>query len=345
MRFTFCDSPPIIMALLALPILILLLLLAVILLLFKRWKLAAITFTALLLHNWYWQVCPLHFFSGEEPTDKTFRVVTYNIYPQVDSTQYDQWQRDMLKEIKRLNPDILCLQEFKGSEMEWLESNLSEFFSYTEKMAYDRRFIKWVLYSRYPLTQVANYKPIFEFDATEIDSTFNRAIRNNYVHQPFYSANVHLPSGDSLTVFCCHLQSNGYSTIRRSMKESESWFNGFGRYYKAIKTAERIRYWEAQNLRHVLDSIGDIHPVIVAGDMNDFNQSRTLCAIQGETLSDAWWRRGCGLGFTFSGFGLLLRLDHILYNNKLQLHNVEVGNSELSDHCPLIADFSIYRQK
>ena len=97
------------MALLALPILLLLLLLSVVLLLFKRWKLAAITFTALLLHNWYWQVFPLNLFSSEKPTENTFRVVTYNIYPLVDSTQYVQWQMDMLEEIKRLHPDILCL--------------------------------------------------------------------------------------------------------------------------------------------------------------------------------------------------------------------------------------------
>lgn len=311
----------------------------IILLAFKRWKLASALVVVVLLLNWYWQVCPMHFFYGEETNDQTFRVVTYNIYPQVDSTQYDQWQREMLEEIKRLHPDILCLQEFKNPEMEWLENELCKYYSYTEKMVYDRRFIKWQLYSHYPISQISRYKPISELDAAGIDSTFKRSIRNNYVGQPFCSANIYLPFGDSVTVFNCHLQSNGYSSIRRAMRDDESWFEGIGRYFNAIQSAEKIRTWEASNLRYVLDSISNNRPTLIAGDFNDFNQSECLQIIQGNNFNDAWWKLGSGFGFTFSGFNLLLRLDHILYNNKLKLINIEVGNSELSDHRPLIANF------
>lgn len=330
------------MALFALPILILLMVSAIILLAFKRWKLASAVAVVVLLLNWYWQVCPMHFFYGEERNDQTFRVVTYNIYPQVDSTQYDQWQRDMLEEIKRLHPDILCLQEFKHTDMAWLEDELCKHFSYTEKMRTERKYIKWRLYSHYPMTNITRYKPTEELDTTDIASTFDKSIRTHTIRQPFYSADVHLPNGDSVTVFSCHLQSNGYSTIRRSMKERESWFDGIGRYKEAIISANSIRIWEAQNLRQVLDSIGNDHPIVVAGDMNDFNRSESLTTIQGDNLRDAWWEGGKGLGLTYSGFGLHLRLDHILYNEKLQLQQIQVGRSELSDHRPLIADFIIH---
>lgn len=314
---------------------------AIILLAFKRWKLASALVVVVLLLNWYWQVCPMNFFYDEEPTDKTFRVVTYNIYPQVDSTQYDQWQRDMLEEINRLHPDVLCLQEFKHTDMAWLEDELCKHFSYTEEMRKERRHIKWRLYSHYPMTNITRYKPTEELDTTDIVSSFDKSIRTHTIRQPFYSADIHLPNGDSVTVFSCHLQSNGYSTIRRSMKESESWIGGLGRYKEAITSANQLRYWEAQNLRKVLDSIGNDHPIIVAGDMNDFNQSESLTTIQGGNLQDAWRKGGRGLGLTYSGFGLHLRLDHILYNERLQLQQIEVGSSELSDHRPLIADFNI----
>lgn len=315
---------------------------AIILLAFKRWKLASAFLVVVLLLNWYWQVCPMHIFYSEEPTDKTFRVVTYNIYPQVDSTQYDQWQRDMLEEIKRLHPDVLCLQEFKHTDMAWLEDELCKHFSYTVEMRTERKYIKWRLYSHYPMTNITRHKPTEELDTTDIASTFDKSIRTHTIRQPFYSADIHLPNGDSVTVFSCHLQSNGYSTIRRSMKESESWIDGLGRYKEAITSANKLRLWQAQNLRQVLDSIGNDHPIIVAGDMNDFNQSESLTTIQGNNISDAWWEGGKGLGLTYSGFGLHLRLDHILYNEKLQLQQIQVGRSELSDHSPLIADFIIY---
>lgn len=308
--------------------------------LFKRWKLASALAVVVLMFNWYWQVCPLHFISDEELTGSTFRVVTYNIYPQVDSTQYDLWQRDMLEEIKRLHPEILCLQEFK-KDMPWLEEELCKHFSYTEEMRAERKHIKWRLYSPYPMTNIKRYKPTEELDTKDIASTFEKSIRTHNIRQPFYSADIHLPNGDSVTVFSCHLQSNGYSTIRRSMKESESWFDGLGKYKKSITSANKLRLWQAQNLRQILDSIGNNHPIIVAGDMNDFNRSESLTTIQGNNLHDAWWKGGKGFGFTYSGYGLLLRLDHILYNARLQLQLIKVGNSELSDHRPLIADFII----
>lgn len=331
------------MTLFALPILVLLIVSVIILLAFKRCKLASAFVVVVLLLNWYWQVCPIHFFYGEEPTDNTFRVVTYNIYPQVDSTQYNQWQRDMLAEIKRLHPDILSLQEFKRNEMSWLEEELCKHFSYTEEMRMERKDVKWRLYSMYPMTNITRYKPAEELDTTDIASTFDKSIRICNVSQPFNSADIHLPSGDKVIVFNCHLQSNGYSTIRRSMKDGEYWVDGICKYKEAIMSANKLRLWEAKNLRHVLDSIGCDHPIIVAGDMNDFNQSESLATIQHDNLYDAWWKGGSGLGFTYSGFGLKLRLDHILYNEKLQLQQVEVGSSELSDHRPLVADFIIKR--
>lgn len=330
------------MTLFALPILILLMVSAIILLAYKRWRLASALVLVVLLLNWYWQVCPMHLFYGEEPTNKTFRVVTYNIYPQVDSTQYGQWQRDMLKEIKRQHPDILCLQEFQNNNLTLLEEGLNKYFSYSEEIIEERKSARYRLYSRLKMSNMAFYKSTVELDTKKISHSFDKSIETHKKWQPFFSADIHLPNGDSVTVFSCHLQSNGYSTIRRSMKESESWIDGLGRYKEAISSANKLRLWQAQNLLQVLDSIGNDHPIIVAGDMNDFNRSECLTTIQGKNLSDAWWKGGKGLGLTYSGFGLHLRLDHILFNERLKLQQVEVGRSELSDHRPLIADFIIY---
>lgn len=325
------------------PILILLMVSAITLLAYKRWKLASALGVVVLMLNWYWQVCPIRIFNCEEPTDNTFRVVTYNIYPQVDSTQYDRWQRDVLSEIKRLHPDILCLQELHPGMESKLESELCTYYKYTTEKTNLCKYIKWKLYSRYQIINPKVYPSVVAIDTIGLTEDYKYTVGRRKIRQPYCSADIQLPSGDTITVFSCHLQSNGYSTIRRSMKDSESWFSGIGRYCTAILSADRLRLWEAQNLRQVLDSIGNNHPIIVAGDMNDFNQSESLTTIQGGNLSDAWWKGGNGLGFTYSGFGLHLRLDHILYNDKLRLQNVEVGKSELSDHRPLIADFSTNR--
>lgn len=331
------------MALFATPLLIILVFIDLITIFFRKWKVAVCIAVFAFLFNWYWQIYPIHL-KTQASHEKTFRVVTYNICPQVDSTEYDTWQSQMLMEIKSLQPDILCLQEFP-QKMRRLEKDLCQYFSYTQEMAFDRRYIKWRLYSRYPMSNIKRYKPTEDLDTSNISSNFNKSIRTHQVRQPYYSADVHLPTGDSVTVISCHLQSNGYSTIRRSMSCEESWFKGIGRYYDAIQSAGKIRIWEAKNLRTLIDSIGSNRPVIVAGDFNDLNRSKTLATIQGNTLYDAWWNGGNGFGFTYSGFGLHLRLDHILYDDKLKLIDVKVQESPLSDHIPLIAEFSLQLSK
>lgn len=332
------------MTLFALPILILLMVSAIILLAFNRWKMASALVVVGLMLNWYWQVCPLHFFYGEESTNKSFRIVTYNIYPQVDSTQYDQWQRDMLEEIKRLHPDILCLQEFMPRDMDWLEKELCKYFNYSENKTNFCKYVKWKLYSKHSIETPKVYSASIAIDTIGLSNGYKFTAERRTLRQPYCSADIHLSNGECITVFCCHLQSNGYSTIRRSMKENEPWIDGMGRYKEAITSAKNIRNWEARNLRLVLDSISCNHPIIVAGDMNDFNKSESLTIIQGDNLCDAWWKGGKGLGFTYSGFGLLLRLDHILFNERLQLQQIQVGTSELSDHRPLVADFIINKK-
>ena len=89
--------------------------------------------------------------------------------------------------------------------------------------------------------------------------------------------------------------------------------------------------------------------VVMAGDFNDFSGSyclRRICRkrdLEGSIrLSDAWLKRGNGFGFTYDGWHLRLRLDHILYTTStLRLRNVRVLDTDLSDHRILIADFEV----
>ena len=63
--------------------------------------------------------------------------------------------------------------------------------------------------------------------------------------------------------------------------------------------------------------------------------------IEGNTLKDAWWEGGNGFGFTYKGWHLRLRLDHILYSDEFELCDVRVVDSDVSDHRVLVADFKL----
>lgn len=81
--------------------------------------------------------------------------------------------------------------------------------------------------------------------------------------------------------------------------------------------------------------------MIVAGDLNDWNGNYCLKTLMGKDLKDAWAEGGRGFGWTYFGWGLRLRLDHILYSDELELVDVKVIDSDLSDHKPLMARFRI----
>ena len=105
-----------------------------------------------------------------------------------------------------------------------------------------------------------------------------------------------------------------------------------------IKEGYKRREKEADVLYDVIRK--EPYPVIVMGDLNDISGSYTIRRIQKAGLSDAWWEGGCGYGTTFHDGWLRLRIDHVLYpKNKLNLQNIKVIDSDLSDHNALIAEF------
>lgn len=154
------------------------------------------------------------------------------------------------------------------------------------------------------------------------------------------SAEFEIEPGRWVAVFSGHLLSSGYSTARRSMKKDASWLSGISLYKRNYEGGKRIRDYEAENIRQFVDSAHRSGmPVVIAGDFNDWCGSDCLNTLMAEDLKDAWWEGGNGFGWTYFGWHLRLRLDHILYSDKLELFDVKVIDSDLSDHKPLVARF------
>lgn len=175
------------------------------------------------------------------------------------------------------------------------------------------------------------------------------------------SAEFEVEPGRWVTVFSGHLRSSAYSTTRRSMNKGASWFEGISLYKRNYDVGKRIRDYEAQNVRRFVDeactateldpstgsgqaklinqSSSTRMPVIVAGDLNDWCGSDCLNTLMGNDLKDAWWKGGNGFGWTYFGWHLRLRLDHILYSNELEMVDVKVVDTDISDHKPLMARF------
>ncbi len=103
------------------------------------------------------------------------------------------------------------------------------------------------------------------------------------------------------------------------------------------------RRHQVRQLMRCIESIPDHRPLIVAGDFNDWREHmhRELlrCRLR-EVLQDATGKTGK----TFPAKIPLLRMDRIYYRN-LQLYSAQRLDenpwANLSDHCPLLAEFRI----
>ena len=83
------------------------------------------------------------------------------------------------------------------------------------------------------------------------------------------------------------------------------------------------------------------YPQIICGDFNDVPGSYVYNTVKGK-LGDAFTSKGTGLGRTYRHIFPTLRIDYILYDkDALSVKGYERPNVDLSDHYPVIANFSL----
>ena len=279
-------------------------------------------------------------------TPTSFSVMTFNVnaYDTISFTQ--AFQDSLFAEIHRQSPDILCIQELSGTNYKKIKSLLDRIYgSCPELDGKDIEVHRCKFYSSLTMRNFKRYHCEGMIDTLGLDSIELEEYHHMKLQMPIMSAEFEVQPGKWVTLFSGHLRSSAYSTARRAMKENSHWWDGVPLYLRNYKIGKRIRDYQARNVRRFIDEArAEGKTVIVAGDLNDWCGSTTLNTLMGEgdnALKDAWWEGGNGFGFTYQGWHLRLRLDHILYSDGLELQDVKVIDSDLSDHRPLVADFLI----
>lgn len=280
-----------------------------------------------------------------EKTEHSFSIMTFNVNA-TDSTRFTQsFQDSLLSEIKRQKPDFFCFQELSFSNLKKIKPQLDSIYGTCDVIKGHNQFWRLRLYSHFPLRNFKRYHCEGDIDTLSFDSIELKEYHQMKRQMGVMSAEFEVQSGKWITLFSGHLRSSAYSTARRSMSDDSYWWDGFPLYYRNYKVGKLIRDYQAKNVRRFVDEArAEGKTVIVAGDLNDWCGSTTLNTLMNEgenALKDAWWEGGNGVGFTYQGWHLRLRLDHILYSDGLELQNVKVIDSDLSDHRPLIARFCL----
>lgn len=340
------------MLILVAPVVVMLLAgIAVLLLLFRCWRSSLTFFFLALLLNWWTEQIPLHRGVPEVPPVKnegTLRVLEYNICGKVDYVP--QHGQPFIDYIYHVNADVIFLPENSVGTCFALEKMLQEEYPYSLhnfpefEACKGMTFPDQTLYSRYPLTGYKRYR----LDAEEmlqrhpnLDPERVRAEKEEIMAFEV-TADV---QGYPVTLVHVHLRTNGVDHAKDNAAGRRSLLENI---YAGLQFGYSYRDAESRAIAKELKDCPN--PLLVCGDFNDFSGSRCLSTIQNcrknntnpdyrDRLQDAWWKGGCGMGFTFDDQQLKLRLDHVLYSKEFELQGVSVAEVPYSDHLPLIADF------
>ncbi len=277
--------------------------------------------------------------------DNVLRVLQWNV-SRLDQMNPKRkggsYRQPILDYIAKVNPDILCLEEF-------LESNNPREFDQnipyiTSRLGFPYHFFardhrRWdgvyehgvIIFSKYPLLDTLRIRYAGPDSLRAAESLI-------HVDVAF--------SGKRVRVFATHLQSlrfdgNDYQLIRTMAKGENNSVDKSKGLLRKFRLAYQLRSRQAELVRREMDD--SPYPVITCGDFNDVPNSFTYFKIKG-ACQDAFLERGFGIGRTFASISPTLRIDYVLAGEEfsvLQCHNEKLP---YSDHYPVTADFVLQKQ-
>lgn len=268
------------------------------------------------------------FHATQEVPDDAITILSYNTHSWGTSDLPEGEPKDGEKVIRYIadsGADIVCLQE--SSEMYSVQENrkkyLAEKYPYVESES-DTSHAQLTVLSRYPIKKVE----YIDHSRSGNGSTA-------------YWIDV---KGKELIVVNNHLLSTGLSIEQR--EEFSDMVHGKNRpgrqvsknIIKQLLTASRQRAPQAE----AVASFIRLHrradggtPIIVCGDFNDIPQSYTHHVIAA-SLTDCYQSTARGMGYSFSRYGMRVRIDNVLCTKDITPYNFRVDDGiAASDHYPI----------
>ena len=260
--------------------------------------------------------CPLRVGPAPEGGER-LTVVTFNAC----GLPSDSLKACFTEYVRRLQPDIVCLQEFPHTWF-WREDAkaLMEEMHYSHLGDADN----------YIMTRLPILGDTIHIDyPTRANSSIACWVGSE---------------GDSILVVNNHLESNQLNDddkqeYRDMLRDPRRQGVGEGSRHLLGKLAEAAVYRgrQADVLCHLADSLAS-HPLVMAGDFNDTPISYAYQQLS-RRLSSAYRQSGSGFGRSFSQRGFPVRIDHIFFSRHWTSTRTRVDTQfDVSDHYPLISE-------
>lgn len=237
---------------------------------------------------------------------KALKVMSYNVRSFIDDNRERQMD-SIVKIIKAVNPDILCLQEMGFSDI--ADSLLEPLKPMPHSLS--RVNLSPAIYSRYPIIKASRMDTLKNFVWADI---VIKKDKNNE---------------DTIRVFNNHLHSTAIRRDDSNYIENHEYLEGdsLGKVHSMVKRLtenNRVRAEQADTLAALVAA--SPYPVIVCGDFNDTPVSYTYRTVA-RKLNDPYRKVGRGYSHTYRGFFDMLRIDYIFYSDEFEALSYEVVDS------------------
>lgn len=269
-------------------------------------------------------------YGQEIPHRGTLTIMSYNVrqfYGPDERSSVDS----ILALIRRVDPDILCVQEFyprvEGRTKALFDERMEGYRSTVgvpDEAPLGIERMQQVIYTKLPIVRSGF---IYGVDSLP-------ALRTVW-------ADV-VAGEDTLRVFDNHLRSTRITAADDEFITRHRYLSDTARDDKIRSIVRRFRDSSIERAAQA-DSVAAAvaaspYPQIVCGDFNDTPMSYTYHTIA-EGLTDAF--RACGKGFshTYRGFNNTLRIDYVLLSPRLECVSYEVSDADFSDHRPVVVRF------
>ncbi|MTE27692.1 endonuclease/exonuclease/phosphatase family protein [Winogradskyella ouciana] len=216
---------------------------------------------------------------------------------------------DITELIKKEQPDILCLQEYRTKDP--VELNGYYGYNTTFNNAVKRG---QALFSKFPIINSGS----LEFSGTS----------NNVIFADIVKAK------DTIRIYNVHLQSSGVNTDVEILKKETS-----GQLFKQVSKTFKAQQTQVELfLKHKSKCP---YKTIVTGDFNNTAYSYIYKEIKGDDLVDTFEEAGNGFGKTYDFKFFPLRIDFILVDESFTVNGFKTFDNKLSDHYPIKATIAL----
>lgn len=233
--------------------------------------------------------------------------------------------------IIRIQPDVICLQEFNSSiqkETQW--DNIAMFIKQYPYYYFSKDYQRsngayhsgCIIFSKFPMLDSGKikYKTGESLIFTDIEK-----------------------GRDSFRIYTTHLQSFkfnkvDYDDIEKIKEQDETGLSASKNIFQKMKLAFNKRGAQTDMVRTEIDK--SPYPSIICGDFNDVPNSYTYFHIKGNR-QDAFLQKDFGIGRTFISLAPTLRIDYILPDKNFDVKQFDLIDEDLSDHLLLVADLHL----